>query len=89
MVTNPKKGIIYIYIKKDIMVKKGFSKQKGVSPVIATILMVMITVGLVAFSYTWLMTVVEDSKSTELEQRELLKKSATANWHRNCLCRWN
>jgi len=41
-------------------------KMKGVSPVIATILMVMITVGLVAFSYSWFMGMGEQAKrSTE------------------------
>ncbi len=49
--------------------------KKGVSPVIATILMVMITVGLVAFSYTWLMTVVEHGKETEGDQRESFQKT--------------
>ena len=42
------------------------NKFKGVSPIIATILMVMITVGLVAFSYTWFMGMTESTKrSTE------------------------
>ena len=35
---------------------------RGISPVIATILMVMITVGLVAFSYTWFMGLGETAK---------------------------
>ncbi len=42
----------------------GINKRKGVSPVIATILMVMITVGLVAFSYSFFMGVVKKSKET-------------------------
>lgn len=44
--------------------KKDFlhNAKKGVSPVIATILMVMITVGLVAFSYTWFINMGESAK---------------------------
>jgi len=35
---------------------------KGISPVIATILMVMITVGLVAFAYTWFVELGEKAR---------------------------
>lgn len=42
--------------------------MKGISPVIATILMVMITVGLVAFSYNWFMSI--DSKEVNISKPE-------------------
>ena len=38
---------------------------RGISPVIATILIVMITVGLVAFSYTWFMGVEKPEKKPQ------------------------
>ena len=52
-------------------------KMKGVSPVIATILMVMITVGLVAFSYTWFMSMGERAKTgTEAAMAEITSSQA-------------
>ena len=48
---------------------------KGVSPVIATILMVMITVGLVAFSYTWFMSLGQTSQVKVGQQMTQMEKS--------------
>ena len=47
---------------------------KGVSPVIATILMVMITVGLVAFSYTWFMSLGQTSQTRVGQQMEYMER---------------
>ena len=53
------------------------NKFKGISPVIATILMVMITVGLVAFSYTWFMSMGERAKEgTEAAMTEITSSQA-------------
>lgn len=38
--------------------------MKGISPIIATILMVMIVIGLVAFSYSWFMSIGSGGKET-------------------------
>ncbi len=51
---------------------------KGVSPVIATILMVMITVGLVAFSYTWFSGIAEraaEDTTGEMDSLEIKKQA--------------
>jgi len=50
-------------------------KMKGVSPVIATILMVMITVGLVAFSYTWFMNMGQTAQTQTGAQLSQMEKS--------------
>ncbi len=47
--------------------------KKGVSPVIATILMVMITVGLVAFSYSWFMRMAEETEEDVIIQMDKVK----------------
>jgi len=47
---------------------------KGISPVIATILMVMITVGLVAFSYTWFMGMGQEAQTTAGTQISQMQK---------------
>ena len=49
--------------------------SKGVSPVIATILMVMITVGLVAFSYSWFMSLGETAQGQVGKQITQMEKS--------------
>jgi flagellin-like protein len=51
---------------------------KGISPVIATILMVMITVGLVAFSYSWFMGLGQTSQAkvgAQITQMEKAQQS--------------
>jgi len=48
---------------------------KGISPVIATILMVMITVGLVAFSYSWFMGIGTTSQDKTGKQLSNMDKS--------------
>ncbi len=52
----------------------GINKRKGVSPVIATILMVMITVGLVAFSYSFFMGFGEKTVESTKEEFGKMKK---------------
>ncbi len=54
------------------MVKKDL---KGISPVIATILMVMITVGLVAFSYSWFIGMGERAQQQARSQLSGMEKS--------------
>lgn len=49
--------------------------RKGISPVIATILMVMITVGLVAFSYTWFMGMGQQAQQQTGSQLSSMEKS--------------
>ena len=49
--------------------------MKGVSPVIATILMVMITVGLVAFSYSWFMGMGQTAQTQTGAQLSQMEKS--------------
>ncbi len=51
-------------------------QKKGISPVIATILMVMLTVGLVAFSYTWFRTTGEGAKEQSETQLTQLEKAS-------------
>jgi len=50
--------------------------MKGISPVIATILMVMITVGLVAFSYSWFMGMGQTAQTSTETQLAGMKKAA-------------
>ena len=50
-------------------------KMKGISPVIATILMVMITVGLVAFSYSWFMGMGQTAQTQTGAQLSQMEKS--------------
>ena len=51
------------------------NKFKGVSPIIATILMVMITVGLVAFSYTWFMDMGQSAQTSTGTQLTAMEKA--------------
>ena len=48
------------------------NKFKGVSPVIATVLMVMVTVGLVAFSYTFLSGIITTGGEAAKNQTKIL-----------------
>ncbi|MCK4730086.1 MAG: hypothetical protein KAT28_02100 [Candidatus Aenigmarchaeota archaeon] len=52
------------------------NELKGISPVIATILMVMITVGLVAFSYSWFTSIAETGKKSSDEFLTEMEKSS-------------
>ena len=51
------------------------NKFKGVSPIIATILMVMVTVGLVAFSYTWFMSMGQSVQTSTGSQLTAMEKA--------------
>lgn len=48
--------------------------QKGVSPVVATILMVMITIALVAFSYSWFKTIAVGVTTTSNKMNTQMEK---------------
>ncbi len=54
------------------------NELKGISPVIATILMVMITVGLVAFSYSWFMGIGTTTQDKTGEQLSNMDKAGQA-----------
>ena len=72
----------------------GIEPKKGVSPVIASVLMVMIAIGLIAFTYTWFTGMARQAKASgakhmgEMEKslQELKIENAVFNSSANCVC---
>jgi len=72
----------------------GTETKKGVSPVIASVLMVMIAIGLIAFTYTWFTGMARQAKATGTKQmgemekalQELKIGNAVYNTSGECIC---
>ena len=64
---------LYISFCNNIMV--GTETKKGVSPVIASVLMVMIAIGLIAFTYTWFTGMARQAKASGAKHMGEMEKS--------------
>lgn len=75
-INNNNKGDIMDRL-KHLFGKKSFSKKKGITPVIAIVLLLMMTVAAAGMAYVWIMSVQEDVTAVADEQLDDMKTSTS------------